>query len=110
MSLERIFKALVSLRLSETDARVYIHLATKGSARARKITNDLAINKRQIYRSLKRLQHKGIIMANDEHPAEFSALPFEEVLDILIDLKEEQSQEIKKRRKELLSSWRTNGQ
>jgi len=110
VSLERIFKALVSLGLSETDSRVYIHLATKGSARAREIINDLAINKRQIYRSLKCLQDKGIILNNYESPTEYSAFPFEQVLDMLIDLKEEQAQDIKNRRNELLSSWRTNGQ
>ena len=37
MSLERIFKALTNLGLSQTDARVYIHLATKGSAKAHKM-------------------------------------------------------------------------
>lgn len=105
MSLERIFEALVSLGLSETDARVYIHLATKGPALARNIALGLTVNSRQIYRSLKHLQDKGTIKSNNEHPAKFLALPFEEVLDILIELKEEQAQDIKKRRKELLSTW-----
>jgi len=109
LSLERIFKALVSLGLSQTDARVYIHLATKGPAQARNIVKVLTINNRQIYRSLKRLQDKGVIIANNEHPVEFSALPFEEVLDALIKLKKEQAQAIKKRRKELFSNWQANG-
>lgn len=109
LSLERIYSALISLGLSEVDAKVYINLAMKGLARARKIVNDLGINKRQIYRSLKLLEQKGIIMVSDEHPAEFSALPFEEVLDMLIELKEEQAKDVKKRRKELLSSWKANG-
>ena len=108
MSLERIFKALVSLGLSQTDARVYIHLATKGPAQARRIIDNLSVTKRQVYRSLNRLQNKSIIIANDKRPKEFSALPFETVLDMLIDLKHEQAQDIKKRRKELLSNWRAN--
>lgn len=108
MSLERIFKALVNLGLSETDAQVYIYLATKGPAKARNIIHNLPVTKRQIYRSLKRLQNRNIIIANTERPAEFSALPFEEVLDMLIEMKQEQAQAIKKRRKELLSSWRAN--
>jgi sugar-specific transcriptional regulator TrmB len=108
LSLERIYKALVSLGLSQTDARVYIHLATKGPAQARRIIDDLSVTKRQVYRSLNRLQDKSIIIANDKHPKEYSALPFETVLDMLINLKQEQAQDIKKRRKELLSSWRAN--
>ncbi len=107
MSLERIFKALVSLGLSQTDARVYIYLATKGPKKARDIINNLTINKRQIYRSLKRLQNKAVIIANDEHPAEFSALPFEEVLDLLIKIKKEQAQAVHETKKEILSSWLT---
>ena len=109
LSLERIFKALVSLGLSQTDARVYIYLATRGPVHARRIIDDLSVTKRQVYCSLNRLRNKSIIIANYKHPKEFSALPFETVLDMLIDLKQEQAQDIKKRRKELLSSWRANG-
>ena len=97
----------MSLGLSQTDARVYIYLATKGPKKARDIINNLTINKRQIYRSLKRLQNKSVIIANDEHPAEFSALPFEEVLDLLIKIKKEQAQAVHETKKELLSSWLT---
>ena len=108
MSLERIFKALIDLGLSETDAQVYIYLATKGPAKARNIIHNLTITERQTYHSLKRLQNRSIIIANDKHPIEFSALPFEEVLDMLIEMKQEQAQAIKKRRKELLSTWLNN--
>ena len=108
MSLERIFKALINLGLSETDAQVYIFLATKGPTKARNLIHNITVTKRQIYRSLKQLQNKGLINANDELPTKFSALPFEVVLDMLIKMKKEQAQDIKKRRKELLSSWKTN--
>ena len=108
MSLDRIYSALTSLGLSETDAKVYINLTMKGSAKARDIVNDLGINKRQIYRSLKTLEQKEIILVLATHPAEFSALPFEEVLDMLIELKKEQAKDVKKRRKELISSWKAS--
>jgi len=106
LSLERILKALVSLGLSQTDAQIYIYLAAEGPAKARNIINDLTINKRQIYRSLKRLQNKGITIANDERPFEFSAVPFEEVLDLLMEIKKEQAQTLQESKKEFLSSWR----
>lgn len=109
LSLDRIFKALLSLGLSQIDSRVYFHLATNGPALARNITTELSLNSRQTYRSLNNLQQIGIIIIHDSHPSEFLALPFEEVLNKLIDLKNEQAQEIKKRKKELLSSWRANG-
>jgi len=106
LSLERILKALVSLGLSQTDAEVYIYLATEGPTKARNITNSLTINERQVYRSLKRLQNKGITIADGERPFEFSAVPFEDVLDLLMEIKKEQAQALQESRKEFLSSWR----
>ena len=108
MSWERIFKALVSLGLSEIDARVYIHLATKGPALARDIMKELMVKNRQVYRSLRKLQDKGTVRTNNEHPARFSALPFEEVVDMLIELKEGQAKTLQESREELISSWQTN--
>jgi sugar-specific transcriptional regulator TrmB len=96
----------MSLDLSQTDAQIYIYLAREGPAKAKNIINGLTINKRQVYRSLKRLRNKGITTANDEHPFEFSAVPFEEVLDLLMEIKKERAQALKESRKEVLSSWR----
>ena len=105
MSLERIIEALVGLGLSQTDAEVYVHLATKGPDTARNISDSLSINRRQIYRSLKRLQNKDIVMISSEVPSEFSAVVFEDVLNRLIKQKEEQAQEIRKRKNELVHNW-----
>lgn len=107
MSLERILKALVGLGLSQTDAEVYLHLATKGPMTTRNIIDNLPINKRQIYRSLKRLQSKGIAMVNSEFPAEFSAVSFERVLDLLLEAKKEQAKSLEASKAELISDFRT---
>jgi len=107
LSLERILKALVSLGLSQTDAQIYIYLAAEGPAKARNIINGLTINERQVYRSLKRLQNKGITIAIDERPFEFSAVPFEDVLDILMKIKTEQAKVLQASKEELISDFRT---
>jgi sugar-specific transcriptional regulator TrmB len=106
MSLERIFKALVKLGLTEIDARVYIFLATKEPNIARNIAEALKTNKQQIYLSLKRLQAKEIVNSNNEQPAIFSALPFEKALNKLIDAKTEEAQNIEQNKEELLAAWR----
>jgi sugar-specific transcriptional regulator TrmB len=106
LSLERVIKALVNLGLSQADAEVYVHLATTGPATARNIIRNLAFNKRQVYRSLKRLQNRGITITSDEHPSEFSAVPFEEVLNLLIEVKREQAKTLRESKKEVLSNWR----
>lgn len=107
MSLERILKALIGLGLSQTDAKIYVHLATAGPATARTIINNLTINKRQIYRSLKALQQKGIASENDEYPAEFSALAFEKALDLLLEVKKEQAKSLEASKAELIADFQT---
>jgi sugar-specific transcriptional regulator TrmB len=104
---ERILKALVNLGLSQTDAQVYIYLATKGPQRARKITEALRLHKQKLYRSLKSLQCKGCAKATLERPALFSATSPERVLDILIKAKMEQAKKLQANREELLSLWQS---
>ena len=103
MSLERIFKALVRLGLSEPDARVYIYLALNGPKKTGKIVGNLKINKQQIVRSLGNLQDKGIIVLDPESKNSFSALPFEEALKSLIRKEKAQT---KMKQKKLLLNWK----
>jgi len=107
MRLDRILKALVRLGLSQSDAEVYIHLATAGPATARSMTNNLTFNKRQIYRSLKALQQKGIATGNNEYPAEFSVVSFEKTLDLLLEVKKEQAKSLEASKAELISDFQT---
>jgi sugar-specific transcriptional regulator TrmB len=106
LSLERIIKSLVGLGLSQSDAQVYIYLATTGPKKARDMFDALAINKRQVYRSLKRLRNKGIATINDERPFEFTALPFDMVLDLLMEVKREAAKALQASRDELISDLR----
>jgi sugar-specific transcriptional regulator TrmB len=107
LSLERVLKALESLGLSQSDAQVYIYLATTGPKKVRELVNTLAMGKRQVYRSLKRLRDKGIAITNDEHPVELSAVPFDKVLDLLMEIKKEQAKALQASKEELVSDFRT---
>jgi sugar-specific transcriptional regulator TrmB len=106
LSLERILKALESLGLSQIDAQIYIHLATEGPAKARNIFNNLQINRRQVYRSLKRLRSKGITIIDDGRPFEFTALPFERVLELIMEVKREAAKVLQASKEELVSDFR----
>jgi sugar-specific transcriptional regulator TrmB len=102
-----VLKALVKLGLSQTDAEVYVFLATKGPQKAREVANALKMHKRQLYRSLKKLQNKGIVSSTAEHPARFSAVPFEKVLDLLLKAKLGEAQRIEQNKEEILSKWQS---
>jgi len=107
MSLNRIFKALIELGLSQTDARVYTFLAIKGSKTANQICDTLNVNKQIIYPSLKKLRNNRIVTVNRKRPSIFSAVPFETVLDMLIKKKFQQSEKILEKKKELVRSWKS---
>jgi sugar-specific transcriptional regulator TrmB len=102
-----MFKNLVKLGFTDTDANVYVYLTTKGPQRASEIAEALKIYKQHLHRILKNLQSKGIINASPEYPARYSAVLFEKVLDLLIKAKKEQQQTLQKSKEELLSTWRS---
>ena len=106
MSLERIFKALVGLGLSETDSRVYLQIATKGPMTTKTIIEELKINKQQLSPILKKLRTKKIIKVSEIRSFIITAVPFEIVLEMLINSKIEKSNEILENKKELLSNWK----
>ena len=107
MSLKRVFKALVSVGLSETDARVYVYLALKGPTKAGNIVNNLKMSRQQIYRSLKCLQDKGVVFADSKSRGVFSALFFEEALKLLIETEKTKTQILQDTKEALLSDFKT---
>lgn len=91
------------------DAQVYILLAKKGPKKAIEIGKAFKLSKPQLYRSLKNLEGRGIVSATLEHPAKFSALPFDKALDLLAKAKMkqalEEAQRIQDERASLLANW-----
>lgn len=106
MSDERIMKALKGLGLSNIDAQLYVFLAKDGPHSGREIAEILELQERQVYQGLKNLQRIEIVKTMGEHPVQFSAVPFEEVIDLFIEVKKEQAKTMQESRKELLTSWK----
>jgi len=102
-----MLKTLVSLGFADIDAEVYVFLANEGPQKAGDIAEALRIYKRRLYRILRKLQGQGIVNASSEYPARFSAVLFEEVLDLFIKVKTEQQEAIQASKEELLSTWRS---
>jgi sugar-specific transcriptional regulator TrmB len=100
-----VLKALVGLGLSETDAEVYVFLATSGSQKARDIATALKMYKCKVYRSLKSLQHKEMVNAILERPVLFFAMPFDKVLDLLVKTHLEEVRYIELNKEDILSQW-----
>jgi sugar-specific transcriptional regulator TrmB len=99
LSLERVLKTLEAFGLSHIDSEVYLYLSKKGPKKGREVSNALQISKQKLYPSLKNLKNKGIINTSSDRPTLFSALAFEEVLELLITIRVDQAKAIKKTKK-----------
>jgi sugar-specific transcriptional regulator TrmB len=105
LSEEQVLNTLANLGFEEVDAKVYVFLAKKGNKKAIDICNALRLTKQQLYPSLKRLQGKGIVTSTLEHPAMFQVLSFEEVLDLFIKTKIEETRSLQQSKAQILSDW-----
>ncbi len=102
-----MLKPLMDLGLTETEALVYLYLTKEGPKNVREVGEALKLYRQQLYRSLGKMQSKGIVKASQEYPARFSAVPFDKVLDIFIEVNIEEAKYLMQNKKELLSSWRS---
>ncbi len=100
-----MLKTLGTLGFTETDVQVYVHLALEGPQQARSIAEVLKIYKRKLYRELRKLQNKGMVSASQEHPAQFSAVSFDKILDLLIKTHLKEAQRIEQDKEEILIQW-----
>ena len=102
-----MLKTLESLGLKHLDAEVYVYLARNYPQKARDIAEALETYKRQLYRSLKNLQRKGMVSASPERPARFSAVSFDKVLAQFSKANREEANRIEENREKILSVWRS---
>jgi sugar-specific transcriptional regulator TrmB len=106
LSRDKLLRVLIGLGIGRIDAEIYLFLATSGPKKGRAISNELKINKQQLYRSLKKLKKKGLVKASLEHPALYTAVTIENTLNSFRETKLEEAQFIKERKDELLSRWK----
>jgi sugar-specific transcriptional regulator TrmB len=105
LSQDKVLKTLEKLGLAQSDAQVYVFLGKKGAQKAKDIGQALKLPKQQVYLTLKSLQGKGIVNSTLEHPARFSAVSFEKLLDLFVKAKIEEAQRIEQGKAESLSDW-----
>jgi sugar-specific transcriptional regulator TrmB len=100
-----VLKTLVGLGLTRLDSQVYIYLAKRGPQKGQDLSKGLKVQKQQLYRSLKNLESKGIVSATLEHPARFTAVSFDKVVDIFVKSKMAEAHSIQENKDEILANW-----
>ena len=106
MSLERVLKILTDFGLSQESARVYIYMAKTRPQNTEDLATGLNMNKRQINNILDALAEKGVVTSRPEFSGVFSALAFEELINLYIKVNMERAQIIEESKDEILQAWR----
>ena len=107
MSEKRILKALNSFGLTKNDAVIYIFLAKRGTHKIRDIASVLNLTESNIHKSLTDLLNRKLVKTSSEYPLGFVAVPFEQVIKLIIEAKKEQAKSLQASKEELLSTWRS---
>jgi sugar-specific transcriptional regulator TrmB len=100
-----IEKAFLQFDLSRNEIRVYLYLARSGTQKAREISDSLSLHRTETYRILRELEKRGLVSCILEKPLKFTAVPFEEAYDVLIETKKVNVQLLERKKTELVDLW-----
>lgn len=103
-----MIKTLVDLGFKQQDAQVYVYLALNGPKKAKDIVTALKTYKRQVYRSLRKLQNKEIVNATPELPASFSVISLDKLLELLAKASLEEARRIEREKDGILRLWKSS--
>jgi sugar-specific transcriptional regulator TrmB len=100
-----MLKTLVNHGFGQRDAEVYVFLALNGAHKASDIAEAIKTYKRQVYRTLRKLQNQKIVSRPQDLPAHFTALPFDKLLDLLIKANLQEAKRIEQNKDDILALW-----
>ena len=102
-----MLKTLESLGLKRLDSEVYVYLTQHDPQKVRDLAEALETYQRQLYRSLRSLQSRGMVSVSQERPAYFSAVSFDRVLDSYVNANREAAHSIEQNKERILAIWRS---
>jgi sugar-specific transcriptional regulator TrmB len=91
--------------LTEKECEVYILLAKQGAKRVKDLCETLEICKAHMYGLLGNLHNRGLVEQSLEHPARYSAMPFDQFLAMQVTTKKEETKHLQERFDEMLAHW-----
>ncbi len=109
MNQEPLSDSLMSLGLSEMEAKIYVHLAINGAQIATELAKALNVRVSQVFRSLESLKKKGYVSIAIRKGTYFTAEPLEKILTIMeqsIRSKNLEAQAILQNKEALMQRWR----
>jgi sugar-specific transcriptional regulator TrmB len=103
--MEEDIETLTWLGLTERQAKVYLALLQMGASGAEAISKLSAVHRQEVYRVAARLQELGLVETNLTSPTHFSAIPVEEALEVMVNQKNKEFDEVRLRTKHIIKKY-----
>jgi HTH-type transcriptional regulator, sugar sensing transcriptional regulator len=98
-------EALTNLGLIKNEVKVYLHLACNGPTKARDICQSITLHRTEIYRLLRHLEKRGLICITLGKPVQFTAVPLEEAIDLLVQTQRIKIDRLEREKNSLVKLW-----
>ncbi|XHH08348.1 MAG: TrmB family transcriptional regulator [Candidatus Bathyarchaeia archaeon] len=99
-------KVLTQLGLTFSQAQVYLTLTKLGTGKAKTVATINSLDRANVYRVLSDLQKLNLIEKMLTNPINFKALPIKEGIQMLLENRQKEQQEIESRTKELIEKYK----
>ncbi len=109
MKVEELVERLTEFGLDEREALAYYHLHRLGPSKASEVVQATGLQRTETYRVLDDLATKGAIDRTLERPQRFIARPLEEVLDLAMDQRRLELQDLADQRPTIEQAWPRGG-
>jgi sugar-specific transcriptional regulator TrmB len=104
---ERAVKLLTQYGLSERESTIYLHLLANGSRGAGEIARAVQLRRMEVYRIVKALSDRGMVIASPGKPVKYAPEPIEAVIALLMDQQMKKLRDMEEARTELLTVGKT---
>ena len=105
ISVEQIQSELAKYGLTVNQGKVFIYLGKYGSKTAPEVCKALKLPRTETYHLLSSLQSKGIVFATFQHPIQFTALPIDKAILVLVNSEKERIKSLERNEKQLTEMW-----
>ena len=105
LSVEKVQAELLQYGLTSNQSKVFIYLGKYGAKTAPEVCKALRLPRTETYHLLSALQNKGIVSATFQHPIQFTALPLNKAIWILVNSEKERVKSLEHMEKGLSELW-----
>ena len=105
LSVEKVQTKLSEFGLTSNQSKVFIYLGKYGAKTAPEVCKALKLPRTETYHLLSALQNKGVVSATFQHPIQFTALPLDKAIWILVNSEKERVKSLEQMEKGLSELW-----